>query len=381
MANTIVTTVEKLSDWNNTLAAVNTLLKNPGPGCSAIAALSAPLTAPHLWAKTADIAAVQNALKQVCSNNTFTTPIPDLWKQSIIDEINTALGNGWCNCGACSACSYVSQKETDFLTAISVAGCHQTDMSNPCDTASYAQNLAAMSAAGTYGAQAGTAYQTYAAKLLTVCTLGKQLALLNTQLTAQNAAYTAAINYAVGHGYTENPWIAPAVIAIAAQVNATKAQIAAINTQITTAQAAADAAKTQGDSAAAQSMSLATAYGAGCPDFINVLTFFTGFNKPWPAPKPNAPCCNAFGCSASWKIQYQMTTVGGVNQGTTPWYDIVYGRFGPGGAPYYTTMARFPTVSTKTCASSNCTVGITQALCQPTSTVSLQVVIYTYPAN
>ena len=50
------------------------------------------------WSK-ADIQAVQDALKQACSNSAFESPIPDLWYQRTIDAINKIVdGGGWCNC-------------------------------------------------------------------------------------------------------------------------------------------------------------------------------------------------------------------------------------------------------------------------------------------
>jgi hypothetical protein len=84
-------------DWNNIIQQVNEVLQNPpaDTDCEAQPTLDEVSTG-HLWSKD-DIREVQDALKETCDDISFDT-IPDLWKQSIIDEINTAIGQAWCNC-------------------------------------------------------------------------------------------------------------------------------------------------------------------------------------------------------------------------------------------------------------------------------------------
>src|SRR5690242_2693726 len=87
----------KRSEWNDLIDAVNEVLQNP-PGetdCNPLPALEhvGPGT---IWRKS-HIKQVQDALKATCDSISFNT-IPDLWKQSIVDEINTAIGQAWCNC-------------------------------------------------------------------------------------------------------------------------------------------------------------------------------------------------------------------------------------------------------------------------------------------
>ena len=50
----------------------------------------------HVWTKT-DVLNAQNTLKAICSTATFS-PIPDLWKQGIIDEINAVIASGCKDC-------------------------------------------------------------------------------------------------------------------------------------------------------------------------------------------------------------------------------------------------------------------------------------------
>jgi hypothetical protein len=87
----------KLVAWNNILTRINNLASFPPDGCDPIAQL--PLvTAPHKWS-VQDITAAQNKLKEICSENTFTTAVPGgKWRKLYIDELDAAIDNGWCNC-------------------------------------------------------------------------------------------------------------------------------------------------------------------------------------------------------------------------------------------------------------------------------------------
>lgn len=86
--------------WNSLLGRINNLASWPPEGCDPIAQL--PLvTSPHKWT-VQDITAAQNKLKEICSDNTFTTPVPGApggkWRKLYIDELEAAIDNGWCNC-------------------------------------------------------------------------------------------------------------------------------------------------------------------------------------------------------------------------------------------------------------------------------------------
>lgn len=83
----------KIDQWNSLIRDINDMVAD----CD-----SDPLEeieAPHIWAKT-DIKLVQDKLIELCEDNEFED-IPDLWKQSSIDEIETAIELGpCCDCGA-----------------------------------------------------------------------------------------------------------------------------------------------------------------------------------------------------------------------------------------------------------------------------------------
>ena len=90
------TSVLTLAAWNALLTQINNLAKSPPAGCKALDVL--PLaTAPHKWSG-ADIAAARSKLSAICSTNVFTAPSTGRWLKSVIDELNTAIGKGWCNC-------------------------------------------------------------------------------------------------------------------------------------------------------------------------------------------------------------------------------------------------------------------------------------------
>lgn len=86
-----------LDAWNGILSSINALASNPPEGCDSLDEL--PLvSAPHQWS-VADIAAAQDTLMEICSDNSFTTPSPsDKWRKLYIDELYDAIDNGWCNC-------------------------------------------------------------------------------------------------------------------------------------------------------------------------------------------------------------------------------------------------------------------------------------------
>lgn len=76
--------------WNALIQQVNDLAGECGFGTLA------KTESPHRWSK-ADIKEVQEKLKEICDDNEFDE-IPNIWKQSIIDEFTEAIENGCCEC-------------------------------------------------------------------------------------------------------------------------------------------------------------------------------------------------------------------------------------------------------------------------------------------
>jgi hypothetical protein len=85
-----------LEAWNGLIERINVLAANPPEGCDALDGL--PLvTAPHRWS-AADIAAARGKLVEICSNNVFNVPSTGKWLKAIIDELDAAIDDGWCDC-------------------------------------------------------------------------------------------------------------------------------------------------------------------------------------------------------------------------------------------------------------------------------------------
>jgi hypothetical protein len=95
-------------EWNNIIDAVNDLGQNPpNTDLCEMPGLIPHVGPDHKWS-VGDIETVRNALMQICPDNAFGS-IGPLWKGKILDEINSAIGNGWCGCDEdfeCVECPY-----------------------------------------------------------------------------------------------------------------------------------------------------------------------------------------------------------------------------------------------------------------------------------
>jgi len=89
-------TVLTLEAWNRLLDRINSHAQYPPPPCDPVAALSL-VSPPHKWSAS-DIQAARAKLSEICSNNVFSAPSTGRWRRAIIDELEAAIDNGWCNC-------------------------------------------------------------------------------------------------------------------------------------------------------------------------------------------------------------------------------------------------------------------------------------------
>lgn len=83
------------ADWKDIVDRINDLAQNPDGGCDAIAALP-PVEADHVWT-VQDVEAARDKLAEICSENEFSAEL-STWKQDIIDELEAAIAEGWCDC-------------------------------------------------------------------------------------------------------------------------------------------------------------------------------------------------------------------------------------------------------------------------------------------
>ncbi len=87
------------NSWQELLDQVNDKLQNPKAGCDPIDEIEAPEES-HLWAKE-DIQEVHDKLNEMPGDCFEFEDIPDLWKISIIEDIEDQLEEAWCDCEVC----------------------------------------------------------------------------------------------------------------------------------------------------------------------------------------------------------------------------------------------------------------------------------------
>jgi len=84
------------NSWKELLDQVNLKLQDPPAGCDAIDEIGVPEEC-HRWSK-GDIQEVHDKLNQMPGDCFTFQSIPDLWKKSIIDDVEGQLENSWCDC-------------------------------------------------------------------------------------------------------------------------------------------------------------------------------------------------------------------------------------------------------------------------------------------
>lgn len=106
------------NSWKELLDQVNEELENPPSGCDPIEPIEVP-EKPHRWAKS-DIREVHERLNQMPGDCFEFKDIPDLWKVSIIEDIEDQLANAWCECEQCLyPCDNAAETEEQALFSVS----------------------------------------------------------------------------------------------------------------------------------------------------------------------------------------------------------------------------------------------------------------------
>lgn len=102
------------NSWKELLDQVNDKLENPPSGCDPLEPIEVP-DEPHRWAKS-DIREVHDRLNEMPGDCFDFEDIPDLWKISIIEDIEDQLENAWCECEQCwYPCDNTADREETFL--------------------------------------------------------------------------------------------------------------------------------------------------------------------------------------------------------------------------------------------------------------------------
>lgn len=121
-----------VNSWEELLDLVNEELENPPEDteCEPIEPIEIPEEC-HRWAKS-DVREVHDKLNEMPGECFEFEPIPDLWRVSIIEEIESQLSNSWCDCedeeGAEICCEPCPSAGGDEETTL------QTDESESCET-------------------------------------------------------------------------------------------------------------------------------------------------------------------------------------------------------------------------------------------------------
>jgi len=85
------------NSWEELLDQVNDELQNPPSGCDPLDPIDTP-GEDHRWAKS-DIREVHDKLDEMPGDCFTFEDVPDLWKISIIEDIEGQLSEAWCDCG------------------------------------------------------------------------------------------------------------------------------------------------------------------------------------------------------------------------------------------------------------------------------------------
>jgi hypothetical protein len=120
--------------WNDIIDIVNLIASEPpqDTDCSPLGPLE-HVPPEHIWT-TGDVKAVQDKLMEICDENTFDDELT-LWRDHILEEIATAMAQGWCHCDPekCYAEGYttVLSDTSDIVNyVVTPHGCDQA--ASPC---------------------------------------------------------------------------------------------------------------------------------------------------------------------------------------------------------------------------------------------------------
>ena len=121
------------NSWEDLLDQVNEELQNPpeDTDCEPIEPIEVP-DENHIWAKS-DIREVHDKLNEMPTDCFDFDDIPDLWKVSIIDNIEEQLSNSWCDCEedeiCCEPCGNAGSTSESFVSSSTSTACD-----TPCKT-------------------------------------------------------------------------------------------------------------------------------------------------------------------------------------------------------------------------------------------------------
>lgn len=375
--------VYKRSNWNELIDRVNDVLQNPptGTDCEPIDPVE-HVGSSHIWTKR-DIQGVEDAIAQTCPDISFDA-IPELWQQSIIDDINAALDQAWCDCENEEECWTECEGAGDVQTMEFVTDAVGCDPSLYLGMDVAAQNL--IDEATSHGSAAGQALETYTTKWNLYCynkwpldhCLTPKLERLQALLERQEA--TAATECAKPDNEAACTAAQQKVDETQAKIDETQQQIDDLQAQLDEYLADANAAKNTCNTEAAICWSMLQTLQV-CLDSQNLCHYIQP--RPWPE------CdCDWFPswvsyydpgqCRYVWKIVLYREVY------HYPTHDTVYpmnyiiglGAFSPDGTPFCGSnqLARMAWCN-KACVSDEEACATWARDCQPTQTYYFRVTV------
>lgn len=107
------------SSWNCLLTQINNLNDQAWGLCTPFQP-SLPLVGEkHRWS-VSDVVAARNRLQQICKDNVFTAPLTR-WSNAILDELDTAINSGWCDCDpGCQDCVPTTMNITQVVSSTNI---------------------------------------------------------------------------------------------------------------------------------------------------------------------------------------------------------------------------------------------------------------------
>ena len=126
------------NSWEELLDQVNQEFQDPpeNTDCDPIDTIPTPDEC-HRWAKS-DIQEVHDKLNSMAHDCFTFQAIPDLWKVSIISDIEGQLSNSWCDCEedeiCCEPCPNAGSPSTQFLAHFEETGDCCTPIGPDCQT-------------------------------------------------------------------------------------------------------------------------------------------------------------------------------------------------------------------------------------------------------
>lgn len=351
-------------DWNDIIRRVNDLAANPPPDtdCDPLPALD-EVDPEHIWSKS-DIEAVRDKLTAICEDNTWSGELR-LWAQSVLDEIEEAIGRGWCGCeeddgGCVPQCSNAQGRVEQYQGSYELVDYEYCGVC-PGDGSCWDNcTIEARDAVEDKGYEARSAGFSWASKWREYCIAAEECEDLQEQLDrATDPAEIASLT----------------------------AQLTAKQGERDAAQSAADSFKSQADSLAAESMSMLDGVDHSGQDVL-YSSFVNGVSAPWAdtACDQLGPDClgkSPSRCaSGAWNVQTKLTDRGaGGYVYVGNWITVAGGYFTPNGQPYCTNVRYCGGTSSHYCGSccGPTEVGCTSGNCGPDTLEIRTVIFYPYP--